>query len=167
MSRDFFAFGRTLTTDKRNSSSLSEVLMSHRVDPKTAACPKCGSKRGILCHEQGHPLRNHFHRERVTEAEHLAAMTRNEALNATQFADMLMRVRDELDAADKLPAHSRRQLREEILARARAEYGPAFDDEALPAIESADEDWREPNQGDVDALKQLARVGTPRMSGAA
>lgn len=144
-----------------------EVLMSRRVDPLTARCPKCGSKRNVLCHERGRPLRDHFHRERVTEAEYLATMTRNELLDDRQRANLLLRVRDELDEADKLPSHSRRQRQQEIIDRARIEYGPAFDDEALPAIDSADDDWHEPDPVETNALKQLATQANQRMRGAA
>lgn len=141
--------------------------MSRYIDPSTAHCPKCGSKRGVLCHERGTPLRNHYHRERVTEAEHLATMTRNELLDDRQRANLLIRVRDELDAADKLPKHSRQQRRNEILDRARVEYGNAFDDEALPALESADDDWRELDPVETNAVKQLATQISQRMQGAA
>jgi hypothetical protein len=132
-----------------------------------ARCPKCGSKRNVLCHERGAPLRDHVHRERVAEAEHLATMTRNELLEDRQRANLLLRVRDELDAADKLPEHSRRQRRQEILARARHEYGAAFDDEALPAVEVACDEWREPSSAETNALKQLSFQANQRMRGAA
>jgi hypothetical protein len=137
--------------------------MSKRVDPMNAACPKCGSKRNIPCHDRGVSFRDHVHRERVTEAEHLASMTRNEPLDDCQRANLLLRVRDELDDADKLPAHSRRQRRQEILTRARHEYGPAFDDEALPAIDAADDEWHEPNAAETNALKQLAIQANQRL----
>lgn len=140
--------------------------MSRRVDPAIARCPKCGSKRNVSCHERGRPLHDHFHRERVTEAEHLASMTRNAILDDRQRANLLLRVRDELDAADKLPKHSRRQRRQEILDRARTEYGAAFDDEALPGIDNADE-WREPIASEANALKQLATQASQGMRGAA
>lgn len=141
--------------------------MSRHVDPSTARCPKCGAKRGVLCHERGTPLRNHYHRARVTEAEYLATMTRNELLDDRQRANLLLRVRDELDAADKLPAHSRRQRRNEILDRARTEYGNAFDEEALPAIDFADDEWREPDAAETNAVKQIATQVSQRMQGAA
>ena len=141
--------------------------MSRRVDPMSARCPKCGSKRNVLCHERGVPFRDHVHRERVTEAEHLASMTRNGVLDDRQRANLLLRVRDELDAADKLPATSRRQRRQEILDRARREYGAAFDDEALPGLEAADDEWREPNATETNALKQLSFQANQRMRGAA
>ena len=141
--------------------------MSRRVDPMIARCPKCGSKRNVLCHERGTPLRDHVHRERVTEAEHLASMTRNALLDDRQRANLLLRVRDELDAADKLPAHSRRQRRQEVLDRARHEYGPAFDDEALPAIDSACDEWHEPNAAETNSLKQLSFQANQRIRGAA
>jgi hypothetical protein len=132
-----------------------------------ARCPKCGSKRNVLCHERGVPFRDQVHRERVTEAEHLASMTRNELLDDRQRANILLRVRDELDAADKLAPHARRQRRNEILEHARREYGPAFNDEALPAIEAADDEWREPNATETNALKQLSFQANQRMRGAA
>lgn len=141
--------------------------MPKRIDPMTARCPKCGSKRSALCHERGAPMRDHVHRERVTEAEYLASMTRNELLDDRQRANLLLRVRQELDAANKLPAHSRRQMRQTILDRARLEYGPAFDDEALPSIEAADDEWREPDPHETFALKQLAAQTNQGMRGAA
>ena len=139
--------------------------MSRRIDPMVARCPKCGSKRSVLCHERGVPLRDHVHRERVTEAEHLASMTRNELLDDRQRANLLLRVRDELDAANKLPPHSRRQCRQEILDRARFEYGAAFDDEALPGLDAADDEWREPNAAETNVLRQLAMQANQRMRG--
>ena len=139
--------------------------MSRRVDPMNARCPKCGSKRSVLCHEHGVPLQGRVHRERVTEAEHLASMTRNELLDDRQRANLLLRVRDELDAADKLPPHSRRQCRQEILGRARIEYGAAFDDEALPGLDSADEEWCEPNAAETNVLRQLAIQANQSMRG--
>jgi pantothenate synthetase len=120
-----------------------------------------------MCHEQGRPLRDHFHVERVKEAEYLASMTRNELLDDRQRANLLLRVRDELDAADKLPAHSRRQRRQEVIERARHEYGAAFDDEALPGIEAACDEWREPDAAETNALKQLSFQANQRMRGAA
>lgn len=84
-------------------------------------------------------------------------MNRTELLEARTKANLLLRVRDELDDADKLPSHSRRQQRQEILTRARREYGPAFDDDGvLDALEAADDEWHEPIASDVDAVKQLA-----------
>ena len=139
--------------------------MSRRVDPMNARCPKCGSKRGVLCHARGAPFRDHVHRERVTEAEHLASMTRSELLDDRQRANLLLRVRDELDAADKLPPHSRRQCRQEILDRARFEYGAAFDDEALPGLDAADDEWREPNAAETNVLRQLAMQANQDMRG--
>lgn len=136
--------------------------MSRRIDPMVARCPKCGSKRGVQCHERGNPFRDHVHRERVKEAEYLASMTRSALLDDRQRANLLLRVCDELDAANKLPSHSRRQRRQEVLDRARNEYGAAFDDEALPGIESADDEWHETN-----ALKQLSFQANQRMQGAA
>jgi pantothenate synthetase len=107
------------------------------------------------------------HRERVKEAEYLATMTRNELLDDRQRANLLLRIRDELEAADKLPSHARRQRRQEILDRARREYGPAFDDEALPGIEDADREWHEPDPVETNALKQLATQANQGMRGAA
>ncbi len=138
--------------------------MSRRVDPMIAQCPKCGSKRGVLCHERGAPLSNHVHRERVNEAEYLASMTRSKLLDDRQRANLLLRVRDELDAANKLQEPSRQQRRKEVLDRARLEYGPAFDDEALPGVEDAD-DWREPNAAETNVLKQLATQANQGMRG--
>lgn len=141
--------------------------MSRRIDPMIARCPKCGSKRNVACHERGVPFRDHVHRERVKEAEYLATMTRDELLDDRQRANLLLRVRDDLDAANKLPSHSRRQRRQEILDHARHEYGPAFDDEALPGLESADDEWREPNAAETNVLKQLSFQANQRMRGAA
>lgn len=139
--------------------------MSRRVDPMNARCPKCGSKRSVLCHERGVPLRDHVHRERVTEAEHLASMTRSELLDDRQRANLLLRTRDQLAAADKLPPHSRRQRRQEILDHARSVYGAAFDDEALPGLDAADEEWREPNAAETNVLRQLAMQANQSMRG--
>jgi hypothetical protein len=118
-----------------------------------------------MCHEQGRLLRDHFHAERVKEAEHLASMTRNALLDDRQRANLLLHVRDELDVADKLPSHARRQRRQEILDRARSEYGAAFDDEALPAIEAADREWHEPNLAETDVIKQLSIQANQNMQG--
>lgn len=94
-------------------------------------------------------------------------MNRTELLEARTKANLLLRVRDELDDADKLPSHSRRQQRQEILTRARREYGPAFDDDGvLDALEAADE-WREPDATETNALKQLSFQANRRAQGVA
>jgi hypothetical protein len=94
-------------------------------------------------------------------------MTRTELLEARVKANLLLRVRDELDAADKLPEHSRQQRRQEILACARREYGPTFDDDGvLDALDAADE-WHEPIASETNTLKQLAFQANQRIRGAA
>lgn len=46
------------------------------------------------------------------------------------------------------------------------ERGAAFDDEALPSIDAADE-WREPNAAETNVVKQLSFQANQRMRGAA
>lgn len=84
-------------------------------------------------------------------------MTSPELLEARQKANLLLRVRDELDAAEYLPAEQRMDARIAILEEARREYGPTFDDDGvLDALDAADDEWHEPIASDVDAVKQLA-----------
>lgn len=93
-------------------------------------------------------------------------MTSPELLEARQKANLFLRLRDELDAAEYLLVDERMAARIAILEEARCEYGPTFDDDGvMDALEAADDEWHEPIASDVDAVKQLSTQANQGMRG--
>jgi hypothetical protein len=93
-------------------------------------------------------------------------MTHPELLEARQKANLLLRLRDDLDAAELLPEGMRNEARAALIDEARREYGSTFDDDGvLDALMSADDEWHEPITSDVDAVKQLATQSNQGMRG--
>ncbi len=93
-------------------------------------------------------------------------MNHQQLLEARQKANLLLRLRDELDAAEYLPVNERMAARITILQEARREYGPTFDDDGvMDALDAADDEWHEPIASDVDAVKQLAVQANQGMRG--
>lgn len=102
----------------------------------------------------------------VHESEKGLAMNHQQLLEARQKANLLLRVRDELDAAEYLPVDERMAARIAILKEARREYGPTFDDDGvMDALDAADDDWHEPNTAETNVLKQLATQANQGMRG--
>lgn len=84
-------------------------------------------------------------------------MNHRQLLEARAKANLLLRLRDELDVVELLPDHERDAARVALIEEARREYGPTFDDDGvLDALEAADDEWHEPIAFDVDTVKQLA-----------
>jgi hypothetical protein len=78
-------------------------------------------------------------------------------IEARQKANLLLRVRDELDAAEYLPEAERMPARIQILAEARREYGPTWDeDDAMGTLDAADDEWCEPDPTETATLQALA-----------
>jgi len=103
----------------------------------------------------------------VHESKKGFPMTHQKLLEARAKANLLLRLRDELDAAEYLPVDERMAARIAILEEARREYGPTFDaDGVLDALDAADDEWHEPIASDVDAVKQLATQQSQGMRGA-
>lgn len=94
-------------------------------------------------------------------------MTHQKLLEARAKANLLLRLRDELDAAEYLPVDQRMDARIAILEEGRREYGPTFDDDGvMDALDAADDEWHEPIAEDVDVVKQLAAQASQGMRGA-
>lgn len=139
-----------------------------RVDPYSVACSTCSARAGALCRDSCGTYRKHVHRDRFRLAERKLDMTDTKILEARQKANLLLRVDDELEEANKLPPHSRRQRRQEILAAAKRDYGPGWDEDgALEALNAAEYEWHEPNADDTNALRQLSAQANQGMQGAA
>ena len=84
-------------------------------------------------------------------------MTHQKLLEARAKANLLLRLRDDLDAAELLPENMREDARVALIEEARREYGPTFDDDdVLGTLDAADDEWHEPIASDVDVVKQLA-----------
>jgi len=93
-------------------------------------------------------------------------MTSPELLEARQKANLLLRLRDDLDVVELLPDHERDTARVALIEEARREYGPTFDDDGvMDALNAADDEWHEPIASDVDAVKQLSTQANQGMRG--
>jgi hypothetical protein len=98
--------------------------------------------------------------------EGLSAMSSIQILEARAKANLLLRLRDDLDAAEYLPVEERMTARIVLLEEARREYGSTFDDDGvLDALDAADDEWHEPIASDVDAVKQLSTQANQGMRG--
>lgn len=88
-------------------------------------------------------------------------MTNRELLEAQNKANLLLRLRDELDAIEFLPIAERMPARTEALRVARIEYGSAWDeDDVMGTLDAADDEWKEPNVDETNLIKARAKLVT-------
>lgn len=88
-------------------------------------------------------------------------MTSYELLEARSKANLLLRLRDDLDAIEFLPVAERMPARTEALRVARIEYGSTWDEDGvMDALDDADDEWKEPNVDETNLIKARAKLVT-------